>query len=280
MKMEEKEKKLLQLLTPMVQKGLCVAFSGGVDSAVLLKLATVCAEKNGGEVQAVTFATQLHPPADEKEAKRVAEEFGVSLAVIRIDEFTNPVIMKNPVDRCYHCKYMLFEKLIEFAKKSNLDTVADGTNYDDLSEYRPGLRALKELKIRSPLAECGLSKQEVRALAEKWEISVKNKPSSPCLATRLPYHTQITRSVLRQIAAGEEILKTHGFPVNRLRLHKKIARIEIPKEQFSEFLEKSQNFIPLLKKIGFDYITLDMEGFRSGSMDETILKNSRNMKEF
>ena len=159
---------------------------------------------------------------------------------------------------------------MDFAGEICAGEVLEGTNEDDLHVYRPGLRAVREMGVKSPLAEAGLTKQEVRSLAEKLGISVANRPAAPCLATRLPYGADLQTDILRKIEAGETYLKQTGFPVVRLRLHENIARIEIPVSDFSSFIEKRQEITERLKQTGFSYITLDMEGFRSGSMDETL----------
>lgn len=196
--------------------------------------------------------------------------YRVSLEIVRVDEFSDPAILQNPPDRCYRCKKLLFQGLLDFAEKNGLKAAADGTNFDDLSEYRPGLRALKELGIHSPLAEAGLTKSEVRRLAAEYGLRVSRKPSSPCMATRLPYGDTLTPEKLHQAAAGEELLKLRGFPVNRVRIHGNLARVEIPKGEFSRFLEQVEEITEELKKLGILYVTLDLQGFRSGSMDEAL----------
>ncbi len=269
-----KAEKLQENMAKLVKGGLCVAFSGGVDSTLLLQFAQEAAQAEQEPLWAVLFATQLHPPADRAEAEKLAADIGAPLEVIEVDELSSPEILRNPVDRCYHCKRLLFSMLKEFAAKKGAAHVADGTNYDDLFQYRPGLKALKELGVASPLAECGLTKEEIRALAAEKGLAVKDKPSSPCLATRLPYNTLITPEALNQVAAGEQLLKDHGFPVNRLRIHGDTARIEIPKARFAAFLEQA-GLVGKLKALGFQYVTLDLEGFRSGSMDEPFLKGKQ-----
>ena len=268
--MEKKSENLKKLLIPLVKDGLCIAFSGGVDSTLLLKMAMECKEKHGGRVQAVLFATQLHPAKDEKEAAIICEEMGAPLEIINIDEFLDPEICKNPPDRCYRCKRMLFEKLNAYAKEHGFAATADGTNFDDLSEYRPGLRALQELSIRSPLMECEFTKEDVRRAAKLKRLSVSRKPATPCLATRLPYGTELTPELLHRIEEGEEIIKSFGFPVVRFRVHENMVRLEIPPEDFSSFLSKREKILEKLEELGFLYLTLDLKGFRSGSMDEPM----------
>ena len=176
----------------------------------------------------------------------------------------NNVLKNNPQDRCYHCKKLLFSKLSELANGHN---IIDGTNYDDLSVYRPGIKALKELGIISPFAKFGITKQEIRDYAKECGIDIFDKPSTPCLATRFPYGAELTPEKLRLVEHGEKILKDLGFSCCRLRLHNDIARIEIPQSDFTQFLSAKDDIINALKTSGITYITLDLEGFRSGSMD-------------
>lgn len=256
--------KLREYIAQLACKGgLCVAFSGGVDSAVLLK---VCSEVTDNVI-AVTFNTALHPVGDVNDAKRIANAYGVKHEVLDIDEFADQAIMQNPIDRCYLCKSLLFRTLRDFAKEQGFSVILDGTNADDLKEYRPGLKAIAELSVISPLAELRISKQEVRELAKEFALDVANKPSSPCLATRLPYNTKITKEKLTMIDEGEKILRQMGFEVTRLRLHDDIVRIEIAKDKLLDAIKYSDQITEKLKALGFKYITLDLEAFRSGSMD-------------
>lgn len=265
---EEKKKALYETIRNYVQQDLCIAFSGGVDSSLLLKLAKKYAEEKKSRIYAVTFDTILHPSCDLEIAQKVAKETGVIHKVIFVNELEQADIRFNPENRCYLCKKALFEKLKEYAREVHAGMILEGTNEDDLHVYRPGIKAVKELGIISPLADCGFTKEEVRKLAGELGISVAGRPSTPCLATRLPYGVQIKMETLHQIAEGEEYLKSRGFMVVRLRVHQDIARVEIPREQFGKFLEQGDEIVKKLKEIGFDYITLDMQGFRSGSMDE------------
>ncbi len=259
--------KLKQRIRELIDEGLAIAFSGGVDSSILLKIACDEAKAMHKKVHAITFETKLHPSCDLENAEKIATEVGAVHHIIRVNELDNIDIKFNPVDRCYKCKHYLFSSLIEFAKKLELKNIIDGTNFDDLSQYRPGIKALAELGIISPLAELKISKAEVRKIASELGLTVSNRPSAPCLATRLPYNTEIDFALLENIDKGEDYLKSLGFLVNRIRVHKDIARIEIEKMQFSLFIEKSELITAELKKLGFTYITLDLEGFRSGSMD-------------
>lgn len=217
----------------------------------------------------------MHPVGNQNTAENIAQEIGVPFYVIELDEFTNPNIMKNPLNRCYQCKHMLFSILKDWAVQHGYSTCRMEPIWMIYTSIVPASAALRELDIISPLADCHISKQEVRQMAADFGLSSSDTPSSPCLATRLPYHTLITKEKLEKIQKAEQLLYENGFPVNRVRMHDTIARIEIPSEQFFTFYQKS-DLILLLKQIGFDYITLDMEGFRSGSMDEPYQKQRGN----
>lgn len=272
MKFEEKKEKLYENMRRYTSQDLCIAFSGGVDSSLLLMAAKKCMEGDK-KIYAVTFDTMLHPSCDLETARKVADEAGVIHEVIYLNELEQEEIRFNPVNRCYLCKKALFQKLRDFATQNQVSLILEGTNDDDLHVYRPGLQAIRELGIISPLADVGFTKKEVRRLAEELGISVAGRPSTPCLATRLPYGDEIKPELLEQIAKGEEFLRNSGFAVVRLRLHGDIARIEILPEQFWEFLKKREKILKELKNMGFTYITLDIQGFRSGSMDENLKKN-------
>lgn len=245
------------------QQGFCVAFSGGVDSAVLLRAAC----ETGRPVWAVYFKTALHPAREQQEARALAEEMGAAFACIEVDEFSEAGIENNPPDRCYRCKRLLFTRLSAFAREKGIAVLCDGTNADDLHEYRPGLRALQELSVRSPLAELGIGKPQVRALAREMGLSVSDKPSSPCLATRLEYGAALCREDLSRVGRAEEFLKLLGFLAVRVRLHRGLARIEVPPDELEKLLACREAVCLELQKLGFRYVTLDLSGLRSGSMD-------------
>ena len=192
--MQTKLEQLQTYLSNYAQNGICIAFSGGVDSSLVLKVAAQTVPK----VAAVYFQTTLHPVGNQNTAENIAQEIGVPFYVIELDEFTNPNIMKNPLNRCYQCKHMLFSILKDWAVQHGYSTCMDGTNLDDLHQHRPGIRALRELDIISPLADCHISKQEVRQMAADFGLSSSDTPSSPCLATRLPYHTLTTKEKLEK----------------------------------------------------------------------------------
>lgn len=262
--------KLMEMLCAHVEEGLCVAFSGGVDSSLLLKAACEAGRDSSRPVLAVTFSTALHPSNDAEECRKMAAEFGAQHKIIHINEFSHESITNNPVDRCYHCKLLLFNILLETAKVAGYHYIMDGSNYDDLKAYRPGMKALGELHIHSPLLELEFTKEQIRALAKELKVPCFQKPSAPCLATRLPYNTPFDFALLRKIEKGEDYLKNLGLYNVRLRLHEDIMRIEVDIKDFPVFLSYRENIVKQLKELGFLYITLDLEGFRSGSMDIKI----------
>ncbi len=267
----EKKEQLHEILQKLTEKDLMVAFSGGVDSAVLLELACKMAEKQGTTVYAVTVNTRLHPAGDVEIAANLAKKAGAVHKVLTVDELNEAGIENKQTNTCYRCKKTIFSKILAFGKEIGVDTLIEGTNEDDLHVYRPGIRALHELGIISPLALCKLTKTEVRVLASELGLTVANRPSTPCLATRLPYDTPINYELLRRIEGAEEYIRDLGFYNVRLRVHGSIARLEVDKGAFPQVLVFSDIITARLKELGFAYITLDLQGFRSGSMDEPIL---------
>lgn len=264
---EPKTEQLEAIMDELTDQDMALAFSGGVDSSLLLKMAADRAAKKGTKVWAVTFNSRLHPSCDLENARKVAGELGGIHVILEIDELEMEEIRSNPVNRCYLCKRNLFRTLMAFAKEKGVEVLAEGTNEDDLHVYRPGIQAVRELGIRSPLAEAGLTKEEVRRLAAACGISAASRPSTPCMATRLPYGARLDYEILKKIEAGEEILRWMIGGNVRLRLHGQVVRIETDPERFSLALEKREEVVRQLKELGFVYITLDLEGFRSGSMD-------------
>lgn len=263
-----KKDKLNQYFYNLLKQGdLCIAFSGGVDSSVLLKSATDQADRLNRKVYAVTFQTVLHTKADLVNAKNIVSKTKAIHNVIEINELNNEEILHNPKNRCYLCKKHLFGQMMEYGKSMGVNIFVEGTNRDDLDVYRPGITAVKELGVHSPLAELEIRKAEVRELAKSENLEVASRPSAPCMATRLPYNTLITEEILEQIKQGEEFIKTYGYKNVRVRLHGEIARIELDCIDFIDFLNHKDEITTEMKKIGFRYITLDIEGFRSGSMD-------------
>lgn len=265
------DREMLQArMRELVSEDICLAFSGGVDSSLLLKAAADAAAETGKKVYAVTFDSRLHPSCDLRIARQVAGELGGIHQVMEVDELEQEEIRMNPVNRCYLCKRHLFMTLKKLAGEKGIRRILDGTNEDDMHVYRPGIRALKELGIISPLAELHITKEAVKGMASEYGISVASRPSTPCMATRLPYNTRIDYDVLDRIAQGEAYLRD-VLPGNvRLRLHGGIARLEVDNEAFARLLDMRADVVRQLKGLGFTYVALDLEGFRSGSMDVGI----------
>lgn len=269
---EEKKQKLQKQMLVYAQGDMLVAFSGGVDSSLILKLAVQVAAKTGHKVYGIMVHTMLHPMGEVEDARVTAEQIGAEFRVLEIDELQGADILDNPVDRCYRCKKYLFHNLIEEGKKLGVSAMMEGTNEDDLHVYRPGLRAIRELGIHSPLAEAGMTKAEVRKLAGELDVSVSNKPSMPCFATRFPYGTRISYEAMQKVDEGEAFVRSLGFYNVRLRIHNDVARIEVDVNEMPRLLEYCEQIVAKLKNLGYDYITVDLEGFRSGSMDLHIKK--------
>lgn len=271
---EEKCSYLQKLMEKYTQENVVVAFSGGVDSSLLLKTACINAVKNGTKVFAVTMHTTLHTMNEIESSKETAGEVGAEHLIISVDELKEAGIENNPVERCYLCKKYLFQKMKDKAESLGVKIILDGTNEDDLHMFRPGLKALKELEIKSPLVESDFSKTDVRKLAEEYGLSVSKKPSTPCLATRFPYGSRLSYEEMKKVEKGEDFLKNLGLYNVRLRVHNDIARIEVDKEDIVKIVVYKEAIISYLKELGYRYITLDLEGFRSGSMDY-FLENER-----
>lgn len=269
---EEKKQKLQKQMLVYAQGDMLVAFSGGVDSSLILKLAVQAAAKIGHKVYGIMVHTMLHPMGEVEDARVTAEQIGAEFRVLEIDELKGADILDNPVDRCYRCKKYLFHNLIKEGEKLGVSAMMEGTNEDDLHVYRPGLRAIRELGIHSPLAEAGMTKAEVRKLAGELGISVSNKPSMPCLATRFPYGTRISYEAMQKVDEGEAFVRSLGFYNVRLRIHNDVARIEVDVNEMPRLLEYCEQIVAKLKNLGYDYITVDLEGFRSGSMDLHVKK--------
>lgn len=267
---EEKEKKLAVLLEKYMP--LAVAFSGGVDSTYLLHEAVKAGKE---KVTALIMKTPSVPERELDEAVTFCKSRGISFFVLPADPFSAAGFRENGRDRCYICKHFLFSALLEKAKEEGISFVADGTNADDRKEFRPGLKALKELDIRSPLAEAGLTKKEIRELSEKEGLPTWNKPSFSCLATRFPYGEELTVEKLRRTEAAENLLAELGFTQRRVRVHGNLARIEVLPAEISLLLERRDMISSRLEELGFLYTTVDLKGFRSGSMDTAaVTKNT------
>jgi len=260
----EKEKQLGKLLRSF--ETATVAFSGGADSSYLLgKAVQVLGPR---QVEAVTLKSVLNPGREVEEAALFALKLGVRHRVINIDITADQEFMANTSDRCYFCKRECFSKIAAVSTARGFKVVLDGSNADDLGDHRPGMRAAKELGIRSPLLEVSLGKQEIRYLSGKEGFSTWNKPAAACLASRIPYGDEITEDKLNKVAAAEQYLRELGVKNNlRVRCHGSIARIEADGADFDYILRHREETAAALRKIGFTYVTLDLYGFESGSMN-------------
>ncbi|WP_308748528.1 ATP-dependent sacrificial sulfur transferase LarE [uncultured Anaerococcus sp.] len=272
--MENSSKKLYDIIENLLKEKVVLAFSGGVDSALLLKIATSL-RKDENDVVAMFFKAPSSTEEDLVNAKNLAEEMGVKLFIKDVDIFVDDHIVNNSKDRCYHCKSHLFKQAIKLKDDLGYGYVIDGTNTDDHKVYRPGLMALRDLGVVSPLNMAGFSKQMVRDLADELNISVAKRPSAPCLLTRFPYGTKITPAKLDRLEKAEAFIRDLGFIKFRVRDHSNIARIELMPEDFMAFIEKRDQVIKEFKNLGFSYVTLDLEGFRSGSMDEGLSEEEK-----
>lgn len=246
-----------------------LAFSGGVDSAYLLRVAQ---QELGDGVVALTTSSPTAPREDEELAKELAAAWGVSHLVVDANELLIPGYAANPIDRCYHCKTNLYEICRVEADRLGIEWIVDGVNLDDLGDYRPGLRAAEERGVRHPLAEADLAKSEIRELSRRLGLVTAEKPSSPCLSSRFPYGTEITEVRLEAVAAAEAVLRELGFAECRVRFHDTVARIEIPAAQLARLIaaDVRGTVYERLRAIGFTYVTVDLAGFRSGSLNEAI----------
>jgi len=265
MNVQEKKQKLYDILGTMDQ--VIVAFSAGIDSTFVLKCA---AEVLGDRVLAVTAASETFPDRELQEAIDLAKQFGVRHEIVQIKELENPNFVANNPDRCYHCKAGLYSTLTDLAKERQIPWILDGANMDDLGDYRPGRQAAKEYEIRSVLQEAELYKEELRELAREMGVPNWDKPSFACLSSRIPYGDLITLDKVEQLDRGEGQLRTLGFKQIRVRHHGTIARVEVLREEFLKALDLVDEITTILKGEGFTYVTLDLEGYRSGSMNETL----------
>jgi uncharacterized protein len=254
-----------------------IAYSGGVDSTFL---ASVASEVLGQSIMAVFAHSPIYPPHEREDAEALAGKIGFRFTTVESNGLENPQFVANSPDRCYFCKRELFQQLRKIATAEGLDWIADGSNYDDRGDYRPGRKALVELGVRSPLCEVELTKDEIRSLSKKKGLPTWDKPASPCLATRIPYGTPVNRDTLRRIAHGEQYLRDFGIRECRLRHHGNIARIEVDREGMSLLLNSQirQDLVKQIKALGYTYVTLDLGGYRSGSLNEELVRRAEGGK--
>jgi uncharacterized protein len=243
------------------------AFSGGVDSSLVAFLAH---RVLGERALAVTSCSESLTRADYALTQQLAAEWGMAHQVIKTGETNNPAYLANPVNRCYFCKSTLYAELAELAEREGYAVILNGTNRDDLGDHRPGLLAAEEHGVRSPLVECGFGKQDIRGLAAQLGLQNADKPQAACLSSRVPYGLAISLPVLSQIEKAERVLKKLGFPQLRVRHHDEVARIEVPPREFPRLLEQREKLVGELLALGYRYVTLDLQGFRSGSLNEGL----------
>src|SRR4051794_28956246 len=260
-----------RLLALIESYGSCaVAFSGGVDSAVVAKAAQLAL---GPNAVAVTGTSAALAAGELEEAKSLAALIGIRHVVLATEEFANPDYVANHADRCYHCKTELYSQLGNIAQRLGVRVVVNGANADDLGDYRPGMRAADEHAVRSPLSECGITKRDLRALAADWKLPVAEKPATPCLSSRVAYGLQVTPERLAMVDGAERLLRSLGLQELRVRYHADdMARIEIPLDQLQELCDPSVRKLILdeLTRLGFKFVTLDLAGFRSGGFTQLV----------
>lgn len=255
--------------------GAVVAFSGGVDSTFLLKVA---AEVLGDNVIAVTANSETYPKRELEEAKLFAKNQRIRHIVIETLELEIAGFAENPPDRCFYCKHELFSKLTDIARNNGLKYVLDGSNYDDRNDHRPGMRAARQLGVVSPLKQAELTKDEIRELSREYGLSTWDKPSFACLSSRFPYGTRITPEKLIVIGEAEDFIRELGFRELRVRHHDTIARIEVGKSDLGRIVEYADQITEKLKSLGFLYVTLELSGYKTGSMNYTLPEEVRSIE--
>ncbi|MBU0686326.1 MAG: ATP-dependent sacrificial sulfur transferase LarE [Candidatus Margulisbacteria bacterium] len=266
----DKLTKLKKLLKDM--QSVVVAYSGGLDSTFLLSVAF---EVLGADnVLAVNAWSETYPSSEASAAKEIAEKIGAKFAVIDSGELENELFVQNNKDRCYHCKKELFSRLKEVAEKHGLKQVVDGSNKDDEKDYRPGSRAAEELGILSPLQEVGITKNEIRKFSKERNLPTWDKPSFACLASRFPYGTKITKEILSRLDQGEAFLRTLGFKQVRARHHGNMVRIEVEDIDIPRLVVERTKIVKKFGKLGYTYVTVDLIGYRTGSMNEELAEET------
>jgi pyridinium-3,5-biscarboxylic acid mononucleotide sulfurtransferase len=249
-----------------------VAYSGGIDSTLMLKLAH---DTLGERALGITAVSASMPEQEQQEAVEIARGIGARLELIHSDETGDERYLANAPDRCYFCKSNVYDHLFSYAQEHGIAAIVDGTNADDQGDHRPGRQAARERGVRSPLLECDVTKEEIRTLARESGLPNWDKPAAACLASRVPYGTLISIPVLSQIEQAERSLRAMGFKQFRVRHHDQIARIEVEAEDFMRLIELRDHVMGALKALGYTYVTMDLAGFRSGSMNEVLTANGQ-----
>ncbi len=270
-KLPAKLARMREIFAPM--RSVIVAFSGGVDSTFVLKVAY---DTIGDRVLALTTTSPTMPDEDRESALAMAQVIGARHLIVESNELEIPGYSANPLNRCYLCKHNLFTVCEAKAAELGIDNIVDGLNLDDLHDYRPGMQAASEKRVRHPLVEAELSKAEIRELSRAMELPTWDRPASPCLSSRFPYGTEITPEGLAKVAAGERVLHAMGFRVTRVRFHGEVARLELERGEIARIFETQIRDIVdrEFKKIGFRFVAIDLKGFRSGSLNEGVIADS------
>jgi uncharacterized protein len=265
----EKERRLFALLESL--GCLMVAYSGGTDSAYL---AWAAHRTLGQNALAITADSASIPESHKRDAEQFARECGFRHEYIQTDEFENPDYVKNDANRCFHCKDELFTKLEQLGRERGIEHIVYGVNVDDLGDYRPGQKAAKLHEVKAPLVEAGLTKAEIRELSRLAGLSTWDRPAAACLSSRIPYGTQVTPENVKTVEEGEEEIRALGFRQFRVRFHGELVRIEIAKDELVKALtpEMAQAFTAIFKNLGFHYVTIDLEGYRQGSLNSVLNK--------
>ena len=269
--LDAKLERMRAIFAPM--RSLIVAFSGGVDSTLVLKVAH---NALGDGVLALTTTSPTMPDEDRDSALAMARLIGARHLVVESNELEIPGYAANPLNRCYLCKHNLFTVCEAKAAELGIDAIVDGLNLDDLHDYRPGMQAASEKRVRHPLVEAEMTKAEVRALSRSMGLPTWDRPASPCLSSRFPYGTEITPEGLEKVAAGEKLLHSMGFAVARVRYHGDVARLEVEQSRIARICEPEvrETIDREFKKIGFRFVAIDLKGFRSGSLNEGVIANA------